>query len=352
MKEEMKKQEAYPIDFVLFWVDPENKQWQQERAEYRAEASGDQKQEAGLAIRYRDWDNLQYWFRGVEKYAPWVRKVFFVTWGAVPAWLDTANPKLVIINDRDILPEGCAPTFSPNPKEINIHRIPGLSEHFVYFNDDMFLTGETGPEDFYVNGLPREMAVSYQLSNDPDNDSFQHMLFTMMGVVNGLFSKKEVQRKHKRQWYTLKYGRQVINTLKTQPFNTFSGIMIPHLPSPMRKSTYEEVWKVLQDRLLETSSHRFRSPNDLNQYIFRYWAICRGEFHPTNVFRYGKEYFFHDGLTEALCNDIAGRKYKMICINDSREVRDFESCKLRIREAFDRILPDKSSFEKENYERQ
>ena len=71
--------EAYPIDFVLFWVDPANEQWQKEKAEYRAKAFGDQKQEANLAIRYRDWDNLQYWFRGVEKYAPWVRKIFFVT---------------------------------------------------------------------------------------------------------------------------------------------------------------------------------------------------------------------------------------------------------------------------------
>ena len=157
------KQEAYPIDFVLFWVDPENRQWQQEKAEYRAKAFGIPEQEASLAIRYRDWDNLQYWFRGVEKYAPWVRKIYFVTWGAVPKWLNTEHPKLEIIYDRDILPEGCAPVFSPNPKEINLHRIPGLSEHFVYFNDDMFLTQNTVPGDFFEGGLPREMAVSYVL---------------------------------------------------------------------------------------------------------------------------------------------------------------------------------------------
>ena len=309
------KREQYPIDFVLFWVDPLNKQWQQEKAEYQAKASGEQEQEGSLAVRYRDWDNLQYWFRGVDKYAPWVRKVYLVTWGAVPEWLDTANPKLEIVYDHDILPEGCAPVFSSNPKDVNIHRIPGLSEHFVYFNDDMFLTKETQPTDFFVNGLPREMAVSYQLANDADNDSFQHILFTMSGVINGLFSKKEVQRKHWHQWYTLKYGKQVINTLRTRSLSFFSGIMIPHLPSSMRKSTYEEVWDALEDRLL------------------------------------GKEYFFHDGLTEKLCSDITTQRYKMICINDSREVRDFESCKAQIREAFDRILPDKSSFEKDNHER-
>ena len=71
---------------------------------------------------------------------------------------------------------------------------------------------------------------------------------------------------------------------------------------------------------------------DLTQYIFRYWSICKGEFSPTNVFQYGREYFFHDELTEELCGDIAGRKYKMICINDSCNVRNFEFCKDRIRE--------------------
>lgn len=349
MKEEKIKQ--YPIDFVLFWVDPANEQWQKEKAEYRAKQLHDPDQDVNQAARYRDWDNLQYWFRGVEKYAPWVRKIYFVTWGAVPEWLDTTNPKLEIVYDHDILPEGCAPVFSPNPKEINIHRIPGISEHFVYFNDDMFLTKETVPEDFFVNGLPREMAVSCVLSNNSDKDSFHHMLFTMIGVINGFFSKKEVQHRHWRQWYTLKYGKQVINTLRTRSLSFFSGIMIPHLPSSMRKSTYEEVWDALEDRLLETSSHRFRDPMDLTQYIFRYWAICKGEIEPTNVFRYGREYFFHDGLTEELCGDIAGRKYKMICINDNWKIRDFEYCKARIREAFEMILPEKSSFEKENYER-
>ncbi len=345
------KREPYPVDFVLFWVDPENEQWRKEKAEYRAKVFGVQEREAGLTIRYRDWDNLQYWFRGVEKYAPWVRKIYFVTWGAVPAWLDTSNPKLVVVNDREILPDGCAPVFSPNPKEINLHRIPDLSEHFVFFNDDMFLTRETDPEDFFLMGLPREMAVSYVLSNDQDNDSFQHILFTMSGVINGLFSKKEVQRRHWRKWYTLKYGRQVINTLRTRHFRKFSGIMIPHLPSPMRKSTYEEVWKAIPDRLMETSSHRFRDPNDINQYIFRYWAICRGEFIPTDIYKYGKEFFMDDKVTDELCRNIEGRKYKMICINDSQEVRNFESCRDRVREAFDRILPEKSSFEKDTYER-
>ena len=56
-------------------------------------------------IRYRDWDNLQFWFRGVEKFAPWVNKIHFVTYGHLPKWLNVNNKKLNIVNHKDFMPE-------------------------------------------------------------------------------------------------------------------------------------------------------------------------------------------------------------------------------------------------------
>src|SRR5699024_11566777 len=91
-------------------------------------------------IRFIDWDNLQYWFRGVEKYAPWVNKVHFVTWGHVPNWLKVDHPKINVVKHVDFLKEENLPTFNSRAIEINLHRIEGLAEQFVYFNDDMFLT--------------------------------------------------------------------------------------------------------------------------------------------------------------------------------------------------------------------
>ena len=87
--------------------------------------------------RYRDWDILQYWFRGVEKFAPWVRKIHFVTYGHLPKWLNTKNPKLHIVNHEDFIPEKYRPTFNSHVIEWNFHRIHGLSDNFVYFNDDI-----------------------------------------------------------------------------------------------------------------------------------------------------------------------------------------------------------------------
>ena len=69
----------YEIDFVVTWVDGNDPAWRQEKAKYSGAGNWDDSEE-----RYRDWELLQYWFRGVEQFAPWVRKIHFVTWGHLP----------------------------------------------------------------------------------------------------------------------------------------------------------------------------------------------------------------------------------------------------------------------------
>ena len=135
------------IDFVITWVDGSDDRWQKEKQETRKRlgimADVDDRKE-----RYRDWDNLQYWFRGVEKYAPWVRRIHFVTWGHLPKWLNTDHPKLHVVNHEDFIPREYRPTFNSHTIEWNLHRIPDLAEQFVYFNDDIFLTNQVCEEDF------------------------------------------------------------------------------------------------------------------------------------------------------------------------------------------------------------
>ncbi|MBR6159158.1 MAG: Stealth CR1 domain-containing protein, partial [Lachnospiraceae bacterium] len=122
------------IDFVITWVDGNDPEWRKEKEKYSGKTTGDDREK-----RYRDWELLRYWFRGVENCAPWVNKIHFVTCGHLPDWLDTGHPKLNIVNHKDYIPEQYLPTFSCRPIELNLHRIPGLSDDFVYFNDDMFL---------------------------------------------------------------------------------------------------------------------------------------------------------------------------------------------------------------------
>ena len=94
------------IDFVILWVDGNDPAWREEFVRTR-QAENDDASE----IRYRDWRNLHYWFRSAERFAPWVRKVHFITWGHLPAWLRRDHPKLHIVNHRDFIPAEYLPTF-------------------------------------------------------------------------------------------------------------------------------------------------------------------------------------------------------------------------------------------------
>ena len=126
------------IDIVLAWVDGSDPVWREEKRK-RMEEQGISVNVDDREDRYRDWDLMRYWFRGIEKFAPWIRKIHFVTWGHLPEWMDVANPKLHIVNHKDYIPEKYLPTFNSNVIEMNFYRIEGISEDFIYFNDDMFL---------------------------------------------------------------------------------------------------------------------------------------------------------------------------------------------------------------------
>lgn len=143
-----------PIDFVIPWVDGSNPEWM---ASYAAYARQEDRRFNRKGERFRDWGLLRYWFRGVEKYAPWVRTVHFITNGQLPSWTNLHHSKLHFVKHSDYLPERYLPTFSANSIELNLHRIDGLSEQFVYFNDDMFLSAPVQPDDFFIKGLPSKI---------------------------------------------------------------------------------------------------------------------------------------------------------------------------------------------------
>ena len=132
------------IDFVLTYLDGNDIEWQKEKNRFSPGGTSDVNPN-----RYRDWDNLRYFFRAIERFAPWVRKVHIVTWGHIPSWLNADHPKIHIVNHKDYIPEDWLPTFSSRCIDMNLHRIPGLSERFVYFNDDTFLTAPVKEEDFF-----------------------------------------------------------------------------------------------------------------------------------------------------------------------------------------------------------
>ena len=107
------------IDFVITWVDGSDPEWEKEKNTYLSGAMALYNNER----RYRDWQLLRFWFRGTEKFAPWVRKIHFVTWGHIPEWLNTHHEKLRIINHTDFIPRQYLPTFNSNTIDLCLHKI-------------------------------------------------------------------------------------------------------------------------------------------------------------------------------------------------------------------------------------
>lgn len=326
-----------PIDFVLLWVDGNDPEWQKLFFRYQEDA-GDKR-----PLRFRDMGTLRYWFRGVEKFAPWVNKIYFVTCGQIPEWLNTAHPKLECVSHNQFIPEQYLPTFSSHTIELNLHRLPGLSEQFVYFNDDMFLVGKTQPEDFFVHGLPCDEAVmKYHMP-------VRYPLFIVpianASLLNRHFRIREVMLRHFGKFFSPKYrASDVLKNIKH-----FTGLYIPgfrsaHLHSSLLKSVFEEIWAVEPELLDAVCRHRFRDPSDINQWAVQDWQRCTGRFYPR---RYPGS-VFHIRSTED-ANDavkaITDSRDKVICLNDE-VLENFEQVKSEFQRAFERLLPQKSSFER------
>ncbi len=329
-----------PIDFVIIWVDGNDPEWRAEKDKYDTSV----KSSANSEVRYRDWDNLRYWFRGVEKFAPWVSKIHFVTWGHLPKWLDTSNPKLNIINHKDYIPEKYLPTFSSHTIELNIHRIDGLADQFVYFNDDMFITAPTKPEDFFRNGKPCDTFALDCICFNKDSAGFFNG--ADVTIINEYFEKKAAMKKNFKKWFNPANGfKNIVRTTLLIPWWYFQGFYYQHTPSCFLKSTFEELWEKEPETLETTCSHKFRKSSDVNQWLMKFWQLASGNF---EVRRDSFAYCYHvkEENFKALMQDIPSKKHCMLCINDTSETLDFENKKAKVIEAFDKLLPEKSAFEK------
>lgn len=327
------------IDFVITWVDSNDPAWQKEFNTYLPQNhwTNDIR-----TVRYRNWDNLRYWFRGVEKFAPWVNKVHFVSCGQTPDWLNLNAPKLHFVKHSDYIPGEYLPTFSSRPIILNLHRIKELSEHFVIFDDDCFLIDKVEPKRFFRKGLPCDKAAFSPLT---PNIPLIHKDYNNLCVINSSFKKYETLRKNFWKWFSPQAGNRLLRTLFLLPWREFTGFYTHHLPQGYLKSTLEEVWERHEEVMLRTTASRFRNITDVCPWVLRYWQLAKGNFVPLNVEKDGIYILISETSLDEIVNIIECHKKKIICLCENDET-PYEEAKERINAAFHKILPEKSSFEK------
>lgn len=333
-------------DIVITWVDGNDPEWQAARDTARGACSGAAVvaiggSENSSEIRYRDWGTLPYLLRGIERFAPWVRRVHFVTWGHLPGWIDTSHPKLNIVRHEDFIPAEYLPTFASRPIEFNVHRIEGLADRFILMNDDMFLCRPVAESRFFEKGLPKDMARLSLIAPS----TISHAVLNMVEVMNRRYDRREVMRCNRGKWYSAKYGPgNLLKTLDLSVWRQFAGFTDTHMPQPYLRRTFEKMWDEEREIIDATCRMKFRSPFGVNHWLMRYEQLLSGQFRPVS---------FGDARLDALREDrigdieryIGAQRYAMVCLNDSPDIADFDALSARLKAAFEIILPEKSAYE-------
>lgn len=333
------------IDIVIPWVDDSDFAWRRDKDAWYQKTNPDKS--ANSHIRYQNWDNLKYWFRAVEKFIPWFHKIYFLTYGHVPDFLRTDNSRLCVIKHADFIPAEFLPTFQICAIEMNLHRISGLSENILYFNDDFFLLDYVGEEYYFQNDMVCDEAIETPIIPKFAGSIAKYtwnMRALDISVINRHFSKRRVQEENRDKWFSGSYGELMERNCSLNYWDHFVGFRDPHLPSALKKSTFEKLWKAEPEILQETCRSKFRNYSCVNYWLARYWQLCEGDFIPRRTL--GKSYVVTIGNYKEIADIIRTQAQPAICLNEDCSAEEFVQIKNEINAAFASLLPDKSSFEK------
>lgn len=336
------------IDFVVMWVDGNDLSWQDKMLSYKGTS------EQSNPTRFRDWNIFKYWFRSIERFAPWVHRVFLITDNQIPSWININHSKLKIIDHKDFIPAEYLPTFNSHTIELNIHRIEGLSEHFVVFNDDTFINAPITPEYYFKNGLPCDAPFEHIFTPrcyfpEVDMWGINIIEFCDTQVVNAHFNRKEVTKANPKGWYGSYLGwkyRLQAYIIRLFGRTEFQHFYSPHNERPFLKSIFEEAWKE-EDRMLCNSCTRFRENVSLNLYFMRYWQLASNKFYPVNYIEARKVIQLEQNNLRLLEKEMFNINIKSLCLNDSSrcDYNDYQTLKPQVIQLFERKFPQKCSFE-------
>ncbi len=307
------------IDLVYLWVNGNDPKWIAKRDAVIGKTTEAQDNCKG---RYAETGELRYSLRSVEKYAPWIRKIFIVTDNQIPDWLDTSNPKIRIVDHTEIIPKEYLPCFNSSVLEHFICCIPDLAEHFLYANDDMFLNKSVTPSTFFAKDL-----------------------LPIIRVNSRPFRKWSLQYRTKVLGKTLSNYKRIIHNaalLVEKKYGTYYSGKAHHNIDAYLKSSCLHTREVFDKELRATFTNHKRSDNDIQRSLYSYVAFAEKTAHRKYVTQRTSFRLHIDNrrLYEKF------KKYNPVffCMNDSEFANDDDRA---YADAFrSTLFPDKSSFEK------
>ena len=246
------------IDLVYLWVDGSDPNWITKKNEALQREGKPPIKKATKESRWLDNQELMYSLRSVEKFAPWINHIFIATDSQVPKWLDLNHPKITIIDHKQFIPNEFLPLFNSTAIEMFLWNIPGLSEHFLYANDDMLFGKEINPNFFFdENENPIVIFKSrlYQSSRRLKRhwNSLQ-MVNKHYGIKFNISQKHAIEpfRKSYMKETAAKFYNEVIIPNMT-PFRThqnYKRMLFPLIDSALDRNTITLNWRVSKKRIV------------------------------------------------------------------------------------------------------
>ena len=277
---------AFPIDVVYTWVDGDDPEWDAARA---AREGPDTRREVAGRARFRSRDELRHSLRSVHLFAPWVRHIHVVTAGQRPSWL-ADHPGVTVVDHRDILPADALPTFNSQAIETSLHKIPGLAEHFVYVNDDVFLGRPVRPERFFSPGGAAAAFVGDAPIGLPGSSDkpFLQAALNNRALLEGAFGVQATQ-------------------------------VMGHSPHPHRVSVLNEIEARFPDAISRTAHAPFRSVTDVSllSNLAQHYGLITGSAFPAVA----KQAFvdLSNARVERQLKQLRARDHDFFCVGDHHE---------------------------------
>ena len=291
------------MDVVITFVDGSDPLW---REDYRRTLDV-----PALEKRYRDWGLLRFLFRGIETHLPFVRKVFLVVSrdSQVPAWVNRERVDVVL--HEEIIPAAYLPTFNSCTIEMFLHRIPGLDERYLYFNDDIIPMLDCTEEDFFPEGHPAT--------------GFTRCLGAHSQFLRHCYNADRLARRAAG----VAAGR---------------GFLRPeHACTPMLRSACEAAFAAVEPEILASLSP-LRTSQSISQYFFTDYMLFTGKALDRRIPK--RHFSLATASTNRICNFLERPDRAMVCINDVRMSQErYQRVRKALFSSLERHFPQRSRFE-------
>nr|WP_306427860.1 Stealth CR1 domain-containing protein [Brevibacterium sp. 50QC2O2] len=282
---------TFPIDVVYTWVDGNDPQWLEKKRATQNSENDLYHSEATHTARFESKNELLYSLRSVHYYMPWVRHIYLVTDKQIPSWLDTDNPGITVVDHRDIFTnQSNLPTYNSNAIISQIHHIDGLSDRFIYMNDDVFIGRPLTPQHFFFgSGIARvspskntRPIIPASAKNEPHFNVTENIREILCSTTGISVSKA-----------------------------------IKHTPHPMIKSLLYDLEARYSDAYATTLGHPFRHHSDIvADQLHHYQSQISGKAVPGTL-SYMYINIRDNAFSQRLESLLRFRNYDAFCLNDA-----------------------------------